>query len=66
MINGIRLAQGRLCGDCAGITVVNCAWWIACTGLTLPRNGVRWTQGGQCRDDTKCNDKYDKYDKYNK
>ena len=24
MINGARLAQGRLCGDCVGITVAEC------------------------------------------
>ena len=61
MINGVRLAQGRLCGDCVGITVAECTkstWWIACTGQTLPRSGVRWTQGGQCWDDTKCYNKY--------
>ena len=70
MINGVRLAQGRLCGDCAGITVAKCTRWIACMGQTLPRKGVRWAQGGaaweQCRDDTERNDKYNKCNKYNK
>ena len=51
------------CRDHSGkLRMVDCLYGAN----TAPKRGPLDSGGGQCRDDTKCNDAYNKYDQYDK